>query len=398
MVCFEALDCFVFSGFSEVVFVSFFLFYSNLLLVIHWYKFVWNQSLIVMRYLKYFTTYLPAAAVAISFLHNDLWSWFAVVFVFMGIPILELLLGVSNSKLDEGSLALRANDKLYDYMLYIIVPVQWVFVVWFCFSMRGTESTLTVWEWFGKVMAMGILCGSFGINVAHELGHRSKKMERFLAKTLLLSSLYTHFYIEHNRGHHKHVGTPEDPSTARLNETVYLFWFRSMLQTWLSAWRIENERMRRNGWWVFGYRNEMLRFQLMQGVLVFAVYCLFGWWATFSFWLAALIGGVFLETINYIEHYGLMRKKLLNGQYELVEPKHSWNSNHLLGRLILFELSRHSDHHYKSHKKYQTLESIDHAPQMPTGYPGMMVLSLFCPLWFWVMNRRVRAYSEEVIA
>lgn len=367
-------------------------------MVIHWYKFVWNQSLIVMRYLKYFTTYLPAAAVAISFLHNDLWSWFAVVFVFVGIPILELLLGVGNSKLDEESLALRANDKLYDYMLYIIVPVQWVFVVWFCFSMRGTESTLTVWEWFGKVMAMGILCGSFGINVAHELGHRSKKMERFLAKTLLLSSLYTHFYIEHNRGHHKHVGTPEDPSTARLNETVYLFWFRSMLQTWLSAWRIENERMRRNGWWVFGYRNEMLRFQLMQGVLVFAVYCLFGWWVTFSFWLAALIGGVFLETINYIEHYGLMRKKLLNGQYELVEPKHSWNSNHLLGRLILFELSRHSDHHYKSHKKYQTLESIDHAPQMPTGYPGMMVLSLFCPIWFWVMNRRVRAYSEEVIA
>lgn len=345
-----------------------------------------------MKYLKYFTTYLPAAAVTVSLTLDGYWTWFAVVFVFAGIPLLELLLGVGEKSIDEAQLGLRETDRVYDYMLYLIVPIQWCFVVWYCYSMQYTEN-MAGWEWLGKVTAMGILCGSFGINVAHELGHRSSKMEQFFAKVLLSSSLYMHFFIEHNRGHHKHVGTAEDPSTARKNEIVYLFWFRSMWQTWRSAWTIENDRMRRNGWPIVSIHNEMLRFQIIQLLVVLAVYLIFGWWVMVSFWLAALVGGIFLETINYIEHYGLRRKKLEGGHYELVQPKHSWNSNHLVGRLILFELSRHSDHHYKSHKKYQTLESINDAPQMPTGYPGMMVLSLLVPIWFWVMNPLVRRWN-----
>lgn len=347
-----------------------------------------------MKYLKYFTTYLPAAAVTVSLTLDGYWTWFAIVFVFVGIPLLELLLGVGEKSMDESQLGLRKADRVYDYMLYLIVPIQWCFVVWFCYLVQYAEN-LAVWEWLGKVTAMGILCGSFGINVAHELGHRSSKMEQFFAKVLLSSSLYMHFFIEHNRGHHKHVGTAEDPSTARKNEIVYLFWIRSMWQTWSSAWRIENDRMRRNGWAVVSIHNEMLRFQIIQGLLVLTVCLIFGLWPMVSFWLAALVGGIFLETINYIEHYGLRRKKLEGGHYELVQPKHSWNSNHLVGRLILFELSRHSDNHYKSHKKYQTLESIDDAPQMPTGYPGMMVLSLVVPIWFWVMNPLVGRWNTE---
>jgi alkane 1-monooxygenase len=218
-------------------------------------------------------------------------------------------------------------------------------------------------------------------------------MEQFFAKMLLASSLYMHFFIEHNRGHHKHVGTPEDPSTARMHEVVYTFWLRSMFQTWISAWRIEAERLRREALSPWSLRNEMLRFQITQLLVVIAIYFIFGGWATFSFWLAALIGGIFLETINYIEHYGLRRKKTQTGQYEIVQPEHSWNSNHVVGRLILFELSRHSDHHYKSNKKYQTLQSIDAAPQMPTGYPGMMVLSLVVPAWFLIMNPRAKQWQ-----
>ncbi len=346
-----------------------------------------------MRSLKYLTTHLPTLAVAISFLYGGDWSWFAVIFVFGGIPLLELILGAKGAMVDEGQLQLDAQDRWYDYLLYMIVPIQWFFVFWYCSIMRNSEPQAS-WQWFGLVMAMGILCGSFGINVAHELGHRTTRFEQFLAKVLLGSSLYMHFYIEHNRGHHKHVGTPEDPSTARMNEMVFTFWFRSMYQTWMSAWRIEAERLRREALSPWSWRNEMLRFQLIQLAIVLTIYLLFGAWATFSFWLAALIGGIFLETINYIEHYGLMRKKTATGYYEIVQPQHSWNSNHLVGRLILFELSRHSDHHYKSNKKYQTLQSIDEAPQMPTGYPGMMVLSLLVPVWFAVMNPRARRWRE----
>jgi alkane 1-monooxygenase len=215
-------------------------------------------------------------------------------------------------------------------------------------------------------------------------------MEQFLAKTLLLSSLYMHFFIEHNRGHHKSVATPEDPSTARFNEPVQLFWIRSMFQTWLSAWHLEFDRLQRNGFSRFCLRNEMLQFQLIQLAFLIAVYYFGGYFVVLAVWAAALVGAILLETINYIEHYGLMRKKLESSYYERVEHHHSWNSDHLIGRLILFELSRHSDHHYKTNKKYQTLISADDAPQMPTGYPGMMVLSIIFPLWFWVMNERLR--------
>lgn len=345
-----------------------------------------------MRSLKYLTTHLPTLAVTVSFVMGGNWSWFAVVFVFGAIPLMELIMGAKGATLNEAELNLEAQDRWYDFLLYMIVPIQWFYVFWFC-SMMQNSVPVASGEWFGLVMAMGILCGSFGINVAHELGHRSSKWEQFFAKMLLASSLYMHFFIEHNRGHHKHVGTPQDPSTARLHEVVYTFWLRSMFQTWMSAWKIESDRLRRLGLSSFSWRNEMLRFQMVQLSVVIAMYFVFGAWATFSFWLAAFMGGIFLETINYIEHYGLMRKKNENGQYEIVQPEHSWNSNHVVGRLILFELSRHSDHHYKSNKKYQTLLSLEQAPQMPTGYPGMMVLSLVAPLWFWVMNARVKKYA-----
>lgn len=345
-----------------------------------------------MRSLKYLTTHLPTMAVTVSFVMGGNWSWFAVLFVFGAIPLMELVMGAKGATLNEAELQLDAQDRWYDYLLYMIVPIQWFYVVWFCWMMGHSEPQAS-WQWFALVMAMGIMCGSFGINVAHELGHRSNRMEQFLAKMLLASSLYMHFFIEHNRGHHKHVGTPEDPSTARMHEVVYTFWLRSMFQTWISAWRIEAERLRREASSPWSLRNEMLRFQITQLLVVIAIYFIFGGWATFSFWLAALIGGIFLETINYIEHYGLRRKKTQTGHYEIVQPEHSWNSNHVVGRLILFELSRHSDHHYKSNKKYQTLQSIDAAPQMPTGYPGMMVLSLVVPAWFLIMNPRAKQWQ-----
>jgi alkane 1-monooxygenase len=251
------------------------------------------------------------------------------------------------------------------------------------------------WEVAGRVCSMGLLCGTFGINVAHELGHRVNKYEQVFAKALLLTSLYMHFFIEHNKGHHKNVATPHDPSSARFNEPVFSFYFRTIIFSYISAWKIANNQMKKKGLPAWHWKNEMLQVQIIQLLFVTAIFLLFGWLITGYFLAAATIGFLLLETVNYIEHYGLQRKQLAGGNYERAMPHHSWNSNHILGRLMLFELSRHSDHHYLASKKYQVLQHHQDAPQLPTGYPGSMILALVPPLWFYVMNKKIRKLQKE---
>jgi len=245
----------------------------------------------------------------------------------------------------------------------------------------------------GRIVAMGLLCGAFGINAAHELGHRTNVFEQFLAKLLLLTSLYMHFFIEHNKGHHKHVATPHDPSTAKYKQTVYAFWIQTFVGTYLSAWHIAVEDAKKKNKTLPFIFNEMFLFQLIQIAFVVAIYYFFGASIMLYFMGAALMGATLLETVNYIEHYGLSREKGTGELYERVKPHHSWNSNHVIGRLMLFELSRHSDHHYLASRKYQVLRNMEEAPQMPTGYPGMIVLSLFPPIWFSIMHKQMKKYS-----
>jgi alkane 1-monooxygenase len=268
------------------------------------------------------------------------------------------------------------------------------YVALFLFLNSFTQEGLEGWMIAGRIFVMGLLCGTFGINVGHELGHRTNPLEQNLAKALLLTSLYMHFYIEHNRGHHKRVSTPEDPSSARPGESVYAFFIRSIVGSYRSAWDISNrERIKKNIPWL-SFRNEMLMFQLLQIGLIVGIAAYFGLETTGWFVCAAVIGFLLLETVNYIEHYGLQRKKTGVDSYERPKPAHSWNSDHAIGRLVLFELSRHSDHHYMASRKYQILRHHEDAPQMPTGYPGMMILSLIPPLWFKVMDRRI-AISQK---
>jgi alkane 1-monooxygenase len=199
-----------------------------------------------------------------------------------------------------------------------------------------------------------------------------------------------HFFTEHNKGHHKRVATPEDPSSARYGEAVYAFYFRTIIFSYFSAWHIANEEVRKKGKPVFSIYNEMIQFHLVQASFIAVIFFAFGGLVTLYFLAAAIIGILLLETVNYIEHYGLQRKATGEGKYERAMPQHSWNSDHILGRLFLFELSRHSDHHYMASRKYQVLRHHDNAPQMPTGYPGMMLLSLVPPFWFSVMNKRIK--------
>jgi alkane 1-monooxygenase len=280
------------------------------------------------------------------------------------------------------------QDKVYDYMLYLIVVFQ--FAALFLFLSSMTAAGLQWWEVTGRVFSMGLLCGTFGINVAHELGHRVTKFEQNLAKLLLLTSLYMHFFIEHNKGHHKNVATPEDPSSARYNEPIYVFYFRTIIFSYLSAWKIANDEMRKKGLPILSLKNEMLQAHIIQIAFVAVIFFMFTPTITLYFLAAAFIGILLLETVNYIEHYGLQRKQTASGNYERAMPTHSWNSSHPLGRLMLFELSRHSDHHYLASRKYQILQHHNDAPQLPTGYPGSMLLALLPPAWFYVMNKKIK--------
>jgi len=211
-----------------------------------------------------------------------------------------------------------------------------------------------------------------------------------MAKALLLTALYTHFFIEHNRGHHKHVATDKDPASARFGESIYAFWLRSVTGSYRNAWRLESKRLQRQGLPFWSWRNEMIRFQVYQVLYLALVGLIFGWQMIGYALAIAVFGFLLLESVNYIEHYGLRRKEIAPGRYEKVQPWHSWNSNHEMGRIFLYELTRHSDHHYKASRKYQILRHFDESPQLPFGYPTSIVISLIPPLWFALMNGRVK--------
>ncbi len=343
-----------------------------------------------LNHFKYLSVLSLPVMVFLSLMLGGIYSYAALIFLFGFIPLAELLFKGSSVNMDEIEEAVAKDDRVYDYLLYALFSIQFSLLIYFlaCVS----DSSMPLYEMIGMVTAFGMACGQ-SINNAHELGHRQKGYEQVMSKLLLMSSLYMHFFIEHNRGHHKHVATEEDPASSRYGEHIYAFYYRSIKNSWLSAWQIEHKRLRRAGASLWSLHNEMLVYQLIQFTFLLIIYLFFGLTALMCFIGSAVIGILLLETVNYIEHYGLRRKKNDKG-YERTMPVHSWNSNHPLGRLILLELSRHSDHHFVSNRPYQILRHFDESPQMPTGYPGMMLLAMLPPLWFRVMHKQLVEYRQ----
>ena len=336
--------------------------------------------------IKYLLVYLTPVVVSISIASHGIWTYLSVFILFGLLPFLELFTKGSTKNLTAAEEEMAKKDKIYDLLLYGLVPVQYAILVYFLY--RVSSNSLTAAETVGITISFGLSCGILGINAAHELGHRSTWYEQLMSKMLLLTSLYMHFFIEHNRGHHKNVSTDEDPASSRYGETVYAFYFRTIWGSWKSAWHLERQKLKKNNKRFWSLYNEMLRFQLIQAAFLLAIGLIFGWKTMLLFTAGAIIGFLLLETVNYIEHYGLRRKKI-GDKYERTLPIHSWNSNHPIGRMVLLELSRHSDHHYMASRKYQVLRHFDQSPQMPTGYPGMIILSLFPPLWFMLIHREI---------
>lgn len=322
-----------------------------------------------------------------SFNSQGIATFSPVVFAFLIIPFFELFLAPDKGNLDKETMLLEKNSNWYDWILYISVPVQLLMLSSFLVVIELTP--LFSLSFFGKVFSMGLLCGVMGINIGHELGHRSSRVERFLGELLLLTSLNTHFLPYHNEGHHREVATPDDAATAKKGQWLYSFWVTSHFKSYAKAWKIENNKMKRQKKSIFSLSNKMVIYSIANVMFIGSIYWIFDLKVLIAFMMAAIIGILLLGTVDYIEHYGLLRKKNDSGRYERVKHKHSWNSDHQLGRLMLFNLSRHSDHHYKASKKYQLLDSIPESPQMPTGYPGMMLLATIPPLFFRIMNKKL---------
>ena len=348
------------------------------------------MSLVSLRYLLSFSLYLVAY---FSFSGSGIWTYSLVFYVYLFIPLLEFVSKPNYSNVPIEKRDIVKNEKIYDYMVFLVVPFQYYFLFYF---LSSYSFDLTLTEKIGKIISMGALC-AHAINVAHDLGHRHSKFAQFLSKILLLSTLNTHFFIEHNRGHHKRVGTPEDPATALKNETVYRFIMRSMCFGYLSAWKLEFNRLKKlglNNFSLYSFRNEMVRFTALQLAFIFGVFYFFNFHAMIAFLIVSFLGIAQLEIINYVEHYGLLRKKNEYGQYEKITKMHSWNADYVFSRLMLFELTRHSDHHIKASKKYQILSHHEKSPELPTGYIGCMLLSFVPPLWFYIMNPIVEKYQS----
>lgn len=337
--------------------------------------------------MKYFAAYSIPLSAYLGYQLGGPWSFFTPVYAFVAIPILEVLLPQNASNLSGETRRKEKVNPVYDFMLYANVLIVFGLIWMACNTL--SSNAFALYEYVGLALTLGIVLGTNGINVGHELGHRQDSWERFLGKLLLLPSLYMHFYIEHNFGHHLHAATREDPATARYNQSIYNFWVSSVARQYVSAWRIQRDLLKRGRHGFLSVYNDMFWYLLIEGAYLGLLFFLFGGYVAAFLTLASIIGFLLLETVNYIEHYGLLRKKLPSGRYERVREVHSWNSNHIMGRIILYELTRHSDHHYKSSKKYQVLDYHDKSPEMPYGYPTSVVLSLIPPLWFRIMNPRV---------
>ncbi|MDB9960511.1 alkane 1-monooxygenase [Oceanihabitans sp.] len=340
-----------------------------------------------MKDLKYLAAFSIPFTACIGLYFQGFFSFLVPLYAFVFLPILEMLLPLDESNLEKDDISSKLKNKLFDWLLYLNLPVVFGLVI---YTLNVVVSKpLETYEFVGLIFSIGIVLAINGINVAHELGHRQNTNERFLGKALLLPSFYMHFYIEHNFGHHLHAATPEDPATARYNQSVYSFWFTSTLRQYFKSWKIQKMLLKNNRKAFFSVKNDMLWYTFIQLGYLALVFVFFGSHGVLFAVLSGIVGFILLETVNYIEHYGLLRLKTDSGRYERVQKVHSWNSNHVIGRLVLYELTRHSDHHYKSSKKYQVLDCHEESPQMPYGYPTSMLISLCPPLWFKIMNKRI---------
>ncbi|MBK6267299.1 alkane 1-monooxygenase [Marivirga sp. S37H4] len=353
-----------------------------------------------LRKIGYLSAFIIPALTISSFYVGGIANLSTLLFVYLLIPLIDRITGRDLSNVPKSSVNSVANDFYYRFVTYCWTYFQLAFIIWAAWAV--TTHSLSLFEWIVFTIAVSLSTGGIGITVAHELGHKKSSLERFYSKVLLMTVSYMHFYIEHNKGHHVRVSTPEDPATSRENESFYAFWWRSVTKGYRSAWEIENRRLERKGISRWSLHNNMIWFTLLPflfagalsaGISLYLGY--FVWQPALFFFTQSFFAFSLLEAVNYVEHYGLMRKKVDENRYEQVAPHHSWNASQIVSNFFLFQLQRHSDHHFNAIKRYQVLDHYDEAPQLPAGYPTMILMAHLPALWFKVMNPKLAQWNEK---
>ena len=328
----------------------------------------------------------PLGPIMYLYTGHTQWLWVFLAFFYLGLPVLDFVFGEDKQNPPEQAVPELENTTYYRVITYLLVPI---ITFGFLFNVVFLATHDLHWlHWLAVAITTGSLLG-FGLNLGHEMGHKKRKLDKALALFTLSLGGYGHFSIEHNRGHHRDVATPEDPATSRMGEHIYEFMLREIPGAFKRAWKLEGERLERAGKSRWNAGNEMLQAGAMTLVLYTALIALFGWPMVPVLAVVAFWGAFQLTSANYIEHYGLMRQKLPNGEYERCAPHHSWNSNHLVSNLVVFQLQRHSDHHANPARSYQSLRDFPELPSLPSGYFGMFLIAYVPPLWFAIMNPRL---------
>lgn len=356
----------------------------------------WSDGKRYLWLLGALTITLPilAAQLALSTGLHVFW-WFGPLFAFGVIPILDTLIGDDRDNPPDAVVPHLERERYYRFIVYLATLVEYV-AFFACVWIVGTHA-LAWYDYVGFALSLGAATG-ISINTAHELGHKTNRFERWLAKITLAPVAYGHFYVEHNRGHHVRVATADDPASARYGESFWAFLPRTVIGSIRSAWRLEKTRLERLGQSPWTWRNEVLHAWAMT-VVVWGIAIAMAGKVVIPFLVVqAVYGASLLEVVNYVEHYGLGRRKLPSGRYERCTPQHSWNSNHVVTNLFLYQLQRHADHHANPTRSYQALRHFDDSPQLPAGYATMILFAYVPPLWYRVMNPRVVAHYHGDMA
>ncbi len=321
---------------------------------------------------------------------NPWWSLAAPLFYYGLIPLLDAIFGEDPYNPPEADVEELSADPWYRALLFASIPVGWTSIV--LAAIAACQPGVPLWAFIMLALSAAIISGG-SITVGHELGHKPNLADQWGAKIANAASGYGHFCIEHNRGHHVLVATPEDPASSRFNESVWRFALREIPGTFRRGWELERERLARKGLPFWHWRNDVLQGYAITLAVTVLLTATLGWKALPFMAINCPVGWLHLTFANYVEHYGLKRDKRPDGRYMPCEPRHSWNTNHIVSNLTLFHLQRHSDHHANPLRPYQALRNFEDLPSLPSGYPGSFLLAAIPPLWFKVMNPKVLAWA-----
>ncbi len=356
----------------------------------------------LVKKMGFLAPFIIPILVVLGYYLGSFWNFSAFFFAYTLIPICDEMIGRDKTNVEKEDFEKVFDNKYFEMLVHSMVYVQVAIIIWALYVLALYP--LSTLAYIGFLLSM-MSFTSNGINVAHELGHKKSSFARFNAKLNLMTTCYMHFYVEHNRGHHVHVATPLDPATSKKNQTFYAFWVQTVFGGFRSAWKIEKERLAKKELPFYSiYHNEMLRaiifpllfITILTSILSFQV-GYFAYVVPLFFFSQSIMAFSSLEAVNYIEHYGMTRREISPNKYERVNPLHSWNSSHLISNLMLFQLQRHSDHHAYASRPYQVLRHFDESPQLPFGYPVMIMIALVPPLWFMLMNKKLETWKSLAI-